>query len=53
MVYPLTKLAEHPGWNKVLREQVKKLEDVGYASDGRELWKTYSTRKIQPDDRSK
>lgn len=53
MVYHLTKLAEHPGWKKVLREQVKKLEDVGYASDGRELWKTYITRKIQPDDRSK
>lgn len=52
MVYHLTKLAEHPGWKKVLREQqVKKLEDDGYGSDGRELWKTYITRKIQPDDR--
>lgn len=53
MVYHLTKLAEHSGWKKVLREEVKKLEDVGYASDGRELWKTYVTRKILPDDRSK
>lgn len=53
MVYHLTKLAEHPGRKKVLREQLEKLEDVEYASDGRELWKTYITRKIQPDDRSK
>lgn len=52
MVYHLTKLTEYSGWKKVLRE-VKKLEDVGYASDGRELRKTYITRKILPDDRSK
>lgn len=53
MAYHLTKLAEHSGWKKVLREEVKKLEDVGYANDGRELWKTCITRKIQSEDTSK
>lgn len=51
-----------PSWKNILdetllREQAKidatkNFEDVGYATNGRELLKIYITGKVQPDDRS-
>ncbi|XP_068962327.1 cytochrome b5-like [Petaurus breviceps papuanus] len=58
-VYDLTKfLEEHPGGEEVLREQAgadatENFEDVGHATNARELSKTYIIGELHPDDRHK